>query len=147
MALLATALACLAAYPGCGGPPVAEEPQQPAPAASFAFSYERSGGLAAMPERLNIRPARRATLTTRGPNGETRTVRFRAPAKKVEALRHALVAAEFKSIVGPGLDPACADCYAYTMRYEGNEVSFDQTDEPPPLRPVLARVEALIAAH
>jgi hypothetical protein len=145
MALLATALACLAASPGCGGPPVAEEPVT---AAAFAISYERTGGLKPMRQKLVIRPGRHAVATASGPNGRLRSVRFRVGRTKIESLRNALARIDFEAIGAAGPNPGtCADCYFYAIRYEGHEVSFDQESVPAELRGIVARLEALIAAH
>jgi hypothetical protein len=145
MTLLATALACLATY--CG-PAIAQGPPAPS-VAQFAISYERSGGLAAMPQKLVVRPGRHAVLTTRGPAPDgLKTSRFRVAAKRIADLRGALRRADFDSIDTPAPAPgACADCYLYALRYQGHEVSFSEVDAPERLRGVLDRLEALVAAH
>jgi len=137
MALLATALACLAAF--CG------PATMPSPVSQFAISYKRSGGLAAMPQKLVIRPGRNATLATRGPDG-LRTSRFRVAPKRIEDLRGALRRADFGSVATPA-PGNCADCYLYSLRYEGHEVSFSEVDTPPRLQGVLDRIGQLVDAH
>jgi hypothetical protein len=141
MALLATLLACLAS--SCG-PATAQSPVAP-PASQFAISYERSGGFAAMPQKLIVRPGRHAILTTEGPDG-LKTSRFRVAPKRIEGLRGALQRADFGTVGTP--EPGnCADCYLYALRYEGHEVSFSEVDVPGRLHGVLDRLEALTAAH
>jgi hypothetical protein len=142
--LLVTALACLAAAaPGCGGPATRQSP----PPAAFAISYERSGGLAATPQKLAVAPGRHGVLTTSGPSGR-QTVRFRVGVTRIETLRRALERADFETIETPSPDPAgCADCYFYALRYEGHEVSFSQLEVPKGLRGVVDQLEAVIAAH
>jgi hypothetical protein len=143
MALLATVLACLAAT--CG-PATVQSPSPTSPSTSqFAISYERSGGLAAMPQKLVIRPGRHGILTTRGPD-ELRTSRFRVAPKRIEGLRGALQRADFGTVDTP--EPSnCSDCYLYALRYEGREVSFSEVDMPERLHGVLDRLDKLIAAH
>jgi hypothetical protein len=150
MRILATALACLCAT--CGSAVAVALPPElkPAPAASFAISYERGGGFAPMPRKLVIRPGRIGTVTEvrPGPNEvESAATRFKLKAKTIEGLRRALARADFARIRSPGPDTGCADCFLYEIRYRGHEVSFDQVSEPPRLRPVLDRLDAIVDAH
>jgi hypothetical protein len=147
MGLLATALACLAVYPGCGGPAV----EAPPSVAAFQLSYERSGGLKPDPRSLQIEPGRRATAQRRklSARSDSRfTARFRLGIKQVKRLRNALERADFQAIPGPTPLPSnCADCYLYEIEYRGHTVSFDQTTVPEGLEPVVDQAEALIEAH
>jgi hypothetical protein len=131
--------------PGCGGP-AAEAPPS---VARFAISYERSGGLAAMPQKLVIRPGRHAAVTTRDTDSlQPRTVRFRIGVKRIESLSRALEKAHFETIGTPGPNPgACADCFYYAIGYQGHEVGFSQIEVPKGLRSVIGQLEAVIAAH
>ena len=151
MKRFATALACLAVAAG-GSAAVAETPpdgdESRPTVAEFAITYERSGGLSPMPYRLAIRPGRHGTLTTKGALDErSRTVRFRVGRRTVERLRGALEGAGFATVTpapGPG---ACADCYFYSIRYEGDEVSFSEVERPRRLRATLALLDGLVALH
>jgi hypothetical protein len=131
MALLATVLALLA------------------PPSSFAISYERSGGLKPMPQKLVISPGRHGALTTRGADLESsRTVRFRVGVRRIESLQRALAQSDFATVGTPGPNPGtCADCYFYSLRYEGHEVTFSEVSVPEQLRGVVGQLEAVIAAH
>jgi hypothetical protein len=147
MALLATALACLAMHPGCGGPPMLT----PAPPSGFALAYERSGGLKTMPRKLKIGPDRVGTLEerrTRPGGGEGAATHFKVPAKTIVGLRRALNRAGFASLPDPGPSPGtCADCYSYEIHYRHHDVTFDDATMPESLRPVVARLEAIADAH
>jgi hypothetical protein len=142
MAMLVTAIFCMtAASSGCVPAPTGAE--------KFAISYERSGGLGAMPQKLVIRSGRRATQTTRNAGAaKPRTVHFRVGVGRVQSLRRALAHAEFATIESPVPGPAvCADCFSYAIRYRGHEVEFDESQIPERLHGALRQLEAVIAAH
>jgi hypothetical protein len=145
MGLLATALACLAMSPGCGGPAV----EAPPSVAQFALSYARSGGLKPDPRSLEIAPGRHATVKGRklpSRSDSLFTVRFRIGVKQVKRLRNALERADFQAIADPG-PGACADCFQYSIDYRGHEVTFSDVTAPPGVRPVVDRIEAIIVHH
>src|SRR4051794_16756683 len=122
MGLFATALACLAAAPGCGGPAV----EAPPTVAQFKLSYERSGGLVANPRSLQIAPGRHATAKRRrlpSRSGSLIAVDFRIGVEQVKGLRNALERADFGAIADPGRG-ACADCFHYSIEYREHEVTF-----------------------
>jgi hypothetical protein len=131
--------------PGCGGPAAGAPPS----VAQFAISYERSGGLAAMPQKLVVKRGRHAAVTTRDADSlQPRTVRFRIGVNRVEGLRSALAKAGFETIETPGPNPgACADCYLYAIDYRGHEASFSEIDLPKRLHGVVGQLEAVIASH
>jgi Emfourin len=145
MGLLATALACLAMAPGCGGPPV----EAPPTVAQFKLSYERSGGLVANPRSLEIAPGRHATATRRklaSRSDSLITANFRIGVEQVKRLRNALERADFQAIADPG-PGNCADCFHYSIEYREHEVTFSDVTMPPGLRSVIGRIEAMIEAH
>jgi hypothetical protein len=144
--MLAAALTCVAMTPGCGGPAV----QAPPSVARFAISYERSGGLVSMPRSLAVVPGRHATAKARTSvrSGGLLTNRFRIGVGQVKRLRAMLERADFQAIPAPGGEPgSCADCYTYEISYRGHDVAFNDATLPTSLRPIVARLEALIAAH
>jgi len=142
MGLLATALACLAMSPGCGGPAVEASPS----ATPFALTYERSGGLKATPQKLTIGPGRHAIATIADTRGGTKTVRFQIPRKRVQNLRQGLAQAHFSQLESP--PPGnCADCYLYSISYRGHEVTVGQADMSDRLDDVVTELETLIHAH
>jgi hypothetical protein len=143
MGLLATALACLAISPGCGGPAV----EAPPSVAQFALFYERSGGLKATPRRLVIRPGRNATAAV-DTGADSRAVFFRVGVRRVRSLQAALERADFHAIGPPGPNPGvCADCFSYAIRYRGHEVAFSQVTVPKGLQPVVDQLESTIEDH
>jgi hypothetical protein len=145
MGLLATALACLAMTPGCGGPAV----EAPPTVAQFTLSYERSGGLVANPRSLEVAPGRHATAKRRRSptgGGSLATAHFRIGVEQVRRLRNALERADFQGIADPG-PGVCADCFHYSIDYRGHEVTFTDVTVPKGLRPVIDRIEAIIAHH
>ncbi len=149
MGLLATTLACLAMSPGCGGPPVVEAPP---PAAAFAISYERSGGLKPMPRMLTIRPGRIGQVSTaqRGIGEEqSGATRFKVPARTIEGLRRALARAGFAALPDPGIGPGtCADCYSYVIAIPRTRGDLQRGDDARiRSEPVLGRLEAIVDAH
>jgi hypothetical protein len=147
MALLATALACLAMHPGCGGPPVVTT----TPVSGFALVYERSGGLKPMPRKLKIGPNRVGTVEELRPgigSGSGATTIFKVPVRTIEGLRRALDRAGFASLPSTGVNPStCADCFLYSIRYRNHKVTFDDVTMPESLGPVLRRLEAIADAH
>jgi hypothetical protein len=144
MGLLATALTCLAMAPGCGGPPVTDAPPS---VAAFAISYERSGGLKSMPQRLVIRPGREGMVAIRV-GSDSHAIAFRAGVKRIRALQTALERADFATIGTPGTNPGvCADCFFYAIRYRGHEVTFSQVEMPKGLGGIVGQFEKMISVH
>jgi hypothetical protein len=140
-ALLAT-LACVVGMGGCGEPPATPT----LPVERFAISYERSGGLAAMPEKLTIRPGREATVTATDGRGKPRSGAFRIGVKQLKKLRAAAETARIGEIA-PSPPSNCADCYVYSVTYRGARASVSEVDVPRRMQPLIDRAEALIAAH
>lgn len=139
-ALLAT-LACVVGVGTCGEPPLPPTP----PIEQFAISYERSGGLAAMPEKLTVKPGRDVMVTARRRNGGE-GVGFRLGVKQTKKLRAAAETARIDEL--PSSMPGnCADCYVYSVTYRGKSASIAEIDVPRRMQPLIDRAEALIAAH
>jgi hypothetical protein len=142
MGLLLATISCALALGPCAG----TAPTAASPAARFTISYERSGGLAAMPQKLVIRPGRRATVTALDAHGRRRSVEFSITAKKVEQLRAAAETARIGD-VAPSPPSGCADCFVYSVTYRGETASVAEVDVPARMRGLVSRAEALIAAH
>jgi hypothetical protein len=116
---------------------------------SFAIAYKRSGGLKPSGRALTVRAGRRAAAARSEPDGMVGhylSTHFRIGFRPVKRLRAALERADFQAIAQPG-PSTCADCYSYDMRYRGRELIFGDSTLPETLRPVVARLEALIEAH
>jgi hypothetical protein len=139
--LMATLL-CVFATTGCE----AEPPRTPLPVAKFAFSFDRSGGFAPMPQRLIVKPGRRATAVAVGPDRKSHRVEFRLSVATAKRLRDAAEAADLAKI-GAEEPGTCADCFLYTVAYRGDSVTVDQASLPPELARLVSRSEAVIAAH
>ena len=122
-----TALACLAASFGCGPGPA---PEPIVPVESFKIAYERSGGLKPLPQSLVVRPGRRAVATTLGPNGTKRTARFRVSVLTVKTLRNALRGSRWDTLSTVTDPSGCADCYLYSITYQGHSVHLLQNQVP-----------------
>lgn len=154
MAVLATALVCLATQVGCTGSSGASPDSHRAAAGSgsnFAISYMRNGGLLPNLRSLRVRPGRHATVKASGVGdhpSHVLTTRFRIGTAPVRRLRRALAHARFQAIEAPTpASPVCSDCYVYKIRYRGHSVALNEGQVPDRLRPVINRIEALIAAH
>ena len=140
--LLATASCTLALAGPCASPAAAPTP----PVGRFAISYERGGGFAAMPQKLTVEPGRYATVTALGSDGRPHSTEFRIGVSKAKRLRAAAETAQIGEIAPPQ-PGTCADCFRYTVAYRGEKASVEEVDVPARMRPLIARAEALIAAH
>ena len=140
---LAAMASCLVASAGCGPEP---PPEPTVPVAKFSVAYERSGGLAPMPQKLVITPGRHAVATARGAGGRPQTARFRAAVGTVKRLRNGLSDPRFAAFGGGG-PGNCADCYFYAIDYREHSVSVPQSDVPVWLGRTIDRLEALVEAH
>jgi hypothetical protein len=143
MSLLLATIACVVASSGCG--PTEPAPAPTVPVSQFAVSYERSGGLKVMPQKVVIRPGRHAVATTRNGVG-VKTVRYRVPVRTVKQLRNGLSDPRFAAFEG-GAPSTCADCYVYTIAFRGHTVTVDQSTVPVWLQKTITRLEALAGPH
>ena len=140
-----TVLVCTALMPGC---PQAQTPEGRAlpPVGAFAVSYQRSGGLAASSESLVVTRGGHAIAESSGTRAGDRHVEFRLGARRIRLLQRALDRADLGSIA-QGPNGGCADCYLYSISYEGDRAEFDQSTIPPRLEIAISEIEAIIAAH
>ena len=142
MGTTAAVISCLL-FSTCGPP---EPGPPPLPDAKFAASYERSGGLKPMPQKVVFSPGRKAAVTTLDPTGKPRTVRFRLPILKLHQFRNALSQPKF-ALYESHLPGTCADCYLYSIAYRGHSITFVQTEIPIWIRKTVYRFEALVESH
>jgi len=141
MGALLAVLACVVGVGTCGDPPLPPTPS----IEQFAISYERSGGIAAMPESLTVRPGRNVSITVRRRNGGE-SVAFRLGVKQTKKLRAAAETARINEL--PTSEPGrCADCFVYSVTYRDESASVAEVDVPRRMQPLIDRAEALIAAH
>ncbi len=140
MGLIATTLACLAV--GCAGPAGADHPR-PQP---FAIHFEKSGGLNPVPQKLAIRPGRRAVASMGGSPLGVRTVRFRVSKKRVVSLARGLRRARFSTLESSS-SGNCADCFLYRIGYRGHRVTIVEPALPDELRQVVTKLETIVFTH
>jgi hypothetical protein len=136
--LIITASAGLLA--GCGD----GEQTETTPSTGPLVTYERSGGIAGVSERLQVGQDGGAVLIT-GPDRERTTLTVAGD--ELERLRSELEAADFSDPDGPP-GAGCADCFAYRIEYGDEAVDFIEIEEPAEsLRPALDHLGDLVAAH
>ncbi len=131
---------------GCGGESDASSAPRDPPGDGFRLRYERSGGFAGVQEDLRVAPDRRAIIVTREA-GAPSTSRFRLSERAVDGLRAAFREAGWRRVESPGNYGGCADCFLYRIAYQGRVVRFDDVTFPKPLRPVVRRLDAIVAHH
>jgi hypothetical protein len=115
------------------------------PVKDFALTYERGGGFAPAPTGLTVTPGGHAVATTTGTRAGERKVKFQLGARRIRSLQRGLRRADLGSIQ-PGKG-GCADCFIYSLAYEGDFVELEETDVPPRLGEVIDAIEAIISAH
>jgi hypothetical protein len=108
-------------------------------------SYQRSGGIAGVNERLVIDPDGEAQLAVGEPDPDAQRFEIGDPA--LERLRSGLAAADFAAIDrDSGL--GCADCFEYEISYDGVTASFNEAAEvPDSVREVTAQLGRIVEAH
>ena len=108
-------------------------------------SYQRSGGIAGVSERLVIDADGEAQLAVGEPDPHEQ--RFTIGEPELERLRSDLAAADFAAIDwDPGL--GCADCFEYEIVYAGETASFNEAAKmPDSVREVTAQLGRIVEAH
>jgi hypothetical protein len=140
-ALVASAL-CLAAFAvGAGEAAAAPLP----PAHDFALTYERGGGFAPSIQSLRVTPGGSATARSEGTRAGEQRASFRLGVRRIRSLQRGLRAAHLASI--PKGQGGCADCFLYSLTYEGTTLELEEVDVPPSLARVFGEIEAVITAH
>jgi hypothetical protein len=114
-------------------------------ARDFSLAYERSGGLAASTQSLRVSPGGRAIAETSGTRAGERRVKFHLGGRRIRSLQRGLSRADIGSI--PERQGGCADCYVYSITYEGTSLELEETEVPPRLASVFNEIEAVITAH
>ena len=72
-------------------------------------------------------------------------MRFRLGYRRIRALQRNLRRADPGSIeAGKG---GCADCYVYSIAYEGDSVEIEEPEAPPRLQDAIAEIETVISNH
>ncbi len=133
---------------GCGGSGSSTETGA---AQGVELTYHRSGGFAPIDETLRIHRSGSASLIVRlPPQGDVRKAelsRFELGAAQAQGLAGALKRSGFEGLEPTPTNSGCADCFVYELATPANALRFDQATIPRALRPVLARLDAIVAAH
>lgn len=115
------------------------------PAKDFALTYGRGGGFAPAPVSLTVSPGGRAVATTSGTRAGERQVKFQLGPRRIRSLQRSLRRADLGSIhAGNG---GCADCFIYSITYEGDFVELEEVDVPNRLEGAIAEIETVISTH
>jgi hypothetical protein len=128
-------------FAGCGDDTEKERPAS----GGLLVLYERGGGIASQPQRLEIGRDGHAQLTVQ--TGQDVSHRdFEVSGAKLDDLEAAVEAAAGVR-VGP-LSSACADCFIYTVRGSGvdfqlDSVSYSDDSTPDELSRLTAMLEQL----
>jgi len=115
----------------------------PAPAAAHSktlVTFHRSGGFAGVDDRVTVKRDRRVTVRSRG--GAARHKRLSKAA--IRKLRGDLEAAGFDRPPPKGPPSGCADCFIYSITYDGHRVQLSEDRVPDRMRPAIDRISRLI---
>jgi hypothetical protein len=133
---LVAPMAAMAIGVGCGS---ADAGTVPAHAdAAPLVSYERTGGIAGVDDRVEVSGG--GAVTVRHRDGAKH--RTRLSARRLRALRRALTAAHFERPVAAG-PTGCSDCFFFRLRHGGHTLSFSQLAAPARVNGVLDILTAL----
>lgn len=100
--------------------------------------FNKGGGFVGVDIRTTIRGDRRVTVTQRDGGLKRHTV----TAATLKALRKTLDGAHFERKLPPS-QSGCADCYSYSMTYEGHKVAFDESAIPSRMARPLAELSRI----
>jgi hypothetical protein len=126
VALMATMLIAVGAGSGDAGTVSAHADATP------LVSYERTGGIAGVDDRVEVSGG--GAVTVRHRDGARH--RTRLSVRRMRVLRRALTAAHFERPVTTG-PTGCADCFFFRLRHGGHTLSFSQVAEPARVNGVL----------
>jgi hypothetical protein len=143
MRLVLATISCALALVAGGVAAAATAPLPPAK--DFALTYERGGGFAPAPVSLTVSPGGRAVATTTGTRAGERRVRFQLGERRIRLLQRSLRRADLGSI-HPGKG-GCADCFIYSITYEGDFLEIEEADAPTRLQDAIAEIETVISNH
>ena len=143
MRLVLASICCALAL--VAGGVAAAAPAPLPPAKDFALTFERGGGFAPAPTSLTVSPGGSAVATTTGTRAGERKVRFQLGPRRIRSLQRSLRRADLGSIdAGKG---GCADCFVYSITYEGDSVELEEVDVPTRLEGAIEEIETVIANH
>jgi len=105
----------------------------------------RTGGVGGLKDRLELRPDGTCTVTSGGRPPVTRQL----SEGQLAAIVLALKSAHLEAAAGaPSTSPTehRSDQFTYTLTAEGHTLTTTETTAPPPLRPLLQQLDALLSA-
>ncbi len=110
---------------GCGS----DDDRAPEPPATGPLvTYQRTGGIAGVTEKLTVERGGEATLVV----GFDRVrIAFELPAAELNELEAELEAADLEAIEKAPADAVCSDCFVYEITYEDETITFNDLDRPP----------------
>jgi hypothetical protein len=115
-------------------------PSAPAAVHPTLVTFHRSGGFAGVDDSVTVERDRRVTVRSRG--GDARHKRLSKAAMR--KLRTDLKAARFDQPSPQGAPSGCADCFIYTIKYDGHRVQLSEDRVPARMRPAIDRLSRLI---
>ena len=101
-------------------------------ASGLLVSYERTGGIAGVDDRVVVSAT--GAVTVRHRNGVRHHSRLSA--QNLRSLRRAVAAAHFERPVSAGPN-GCADCFFFRLTHRGHVLSFSQLGAPARVNGVL----------
>lgn len=112
----------------------------PAAGKSTLVTFHRSGGFIGVDDRVTVKSNRRFTVRSRGSSARHKRLSVAAMRK----LRHALKEARLDEPLAQGPPSGCADCFYYTITYQGHRVQLSEDRVPDRMRPAINRLSRLI---
>jgi hypothetical protein len=130
---------------GCGSDPGDDSAPENPQAAGPLVVYEKTGGVAGVRERLEVRGDGAALLSVGYQPPVIR--RFELDESDLDRLRELLAEADFAGVdPGPGI--GCADCFQYEIEYEGTTTAFAEiAGIPDSVGELVTELGGIVEAH
>ena len=126
---------------GCGG----DDGSTTTPASGTLVTYVRTGGVASMPERLEVEADGAATVEA---GVDPARELFELDDDELEQLRTELEAADLGSRDQPEQPSGCADCYVYEVGSGEDTISYDESQQvPDAITALVAHLGRITAEH
>ena len=134
-------LLALALLAGCGG----DDESTTTPTSGTLVTYVRTGGVASMPERLEVEMDGAATVEA---GVDPAREQFELDADELEALRDELEAADLAGFDEPDEPSGCADCYIFQVGSGDDMIRYDESQEvPEAVSTLVAHLSRITADH
>lgn len=139
--LLLTIMITVVLFSGCmtGPPQDGSKPDAP----GIVVEYKRTGGIAGFQDQMVVFGNGEVVYARKDTAGT-----FTVPAETVEGLRDLLENADFPALAPhyPAPSPG-ADYFSYSITYREKTVTTETGGVPPPLEPVIMRLDALLTGQ